>query len=72
MNTYRLTDEELKELLEASKPVPYMVIGGREPRSPRENVMDVWKKIAKDKGCDVDSIDSAGTGDQHDFKANPL
>lgn len=72
MQTYRMTDPELNELMEASKPVPYMVFGGIEPRSPRDNAMDVWRKVAARVGCDVDSIDSAGTGDDHDFKARPL
>lgn len=71
MQTYRLTDEELNELLEASKPAPYMVFGGVEPRSPRQKAMDVWRKVATRVGCDVGSIESAGTGDDHDFKAQP-
>lgn len=72
MNKYRLTDEELNHLLEASKPVPYMVFGGVEPRSPQDNVMDVWKQVANRVGCDVGSIEGAGTGDQRDFVARPL
>ena len=72
MQNYKLTDEELAELMEASKPVPYMVFGGIEPRSPRDNVMDVWRKVAARVNCEVDSIENAGTGDNHDFTAKPL
>lgn len=72
MNTYRMTDEELSQLMEASKPVPYMVIGGYEPKPPSYNAMMVWEKIAARVGCDVHSIDAASTGDNHDFTARPL
>ena len=72
MKTYRLTDEEFNKLMDASKPVPYMVFDGIEPRSPHDNAMDVWRTVAARVGCDVDSIGSAGTGDNHDFNARPL
>lgn len=71
MKQYRLTDSELNEIMEASQPVRYMVIGGYEPESPRERAMRVWNKIAEKYNIDVDSIDDAGTGDSHDFKAEP-
>lgn len=71
MTKYRLTDEELNELMEASKPVPYMVFGDIEPRSPREKAMDLWRKVAARVGCDLDSIGSAHTSDLHDFEAQP-
>jgi hypothetical protein len=67
-----MTDDELKELLEASKPVPYMVIGGCVPESPVEKMMKVWQRIAQRVGCNVDSINDAGTGDMHDFIGTPI
>lgn len=72
MKTYRLTDEELKQIMDASKPVPYMVIGGVPPSSPRDNAMAVWRRVAARVGCEVDSISPGDTGDNHDFKAEPL
>jgi hypothetical protein len=71
MKIYRLTDEELASLLDASKPVPYMVFGGIPPTSPREHAMRLWRHVADRVGCVVDSIADAGTGDMHDFKATP-
>jgi hypothetical protein len=71
MTTYRMTDAERKALLDASKPVPYMVIGGVPPSSPYDNAMRVWREIANRVGCEVDSIEPASTGDDHDFKAVP-
>ena len=72
MKTYRMTDDELNMLMNASKPVPYLVFGGIEPRSPRDNAMDVWRTVAARVGCDVDSIEPAETGDNHEFNARPL
>lgn len=72
MKNYRLTHEELAEIIEASKPVPYMVIGGVEPQSPRDKVMAIWRRVAERVGCDVDSIDKGTTGDLHDFIARPI
>jgi hypothetical protein len=71
MKRYRMTDAELKNLLEACKPVPYLVIGGIEPRSPAENAFSAWRDIAVRLGYKVETIESAGTGDDHDFMAEP-
>ena len=66
---YRLTDEQFKKLMDASKPVRYMVFGGREPSTPRENAENCWRTIAEEIGCQYDTIKDARTGDQHDFEA---
>jgi hypothetical protein len=71
MKQYRMTDEEYKDVMEASQPVPYIVVGGIEPRSSYDRVMPVWRRIAARVGCVVDSIEVAGTGDNHDFMAEP-
>jgi hypothetical protein len=68
MADYRMTDEELEELKKASRPVPYLIMGGMPPPSPRENAMRVWRKIAQRVGCVVDTIAPRG-GDPHDFSA---
>lgn len=72
MSQYRLTDEELNELIAATQPVPYLVIGGFAPESPTEKSMRIWTRVAKRVGCQVETIDAADTGDQHDFIAEPL
>lgn len=72
MARFRLTDEELEELYKASQPVPYLIFGGLEPASPRDNALRVWRKVAERVGCDPESIDCANTGDDHDFEATPL
>ena len=72
MEMYRLTDEEFNRLMEASKPVPYMVIGGVEPESPYDKAKRVWLDVASRVHCDIDSIGPANTGNNRDFMAAPL
>jgi len=47
---YEMADEDLEALLEASKPVPYMVIGGVEPSSPQENANAAWQRLGDKMG----------------------
>jgi predicted TIM-barrel fold metal-dependent hydrolase len=47
---YELSDEQLNKLLEASRPVRYMVVGGLEPSSPRENANAEWKRLGEEMG----------------------
>lgn len=42
---FEMTESDLKELLEACRPVPYMVFGGRPPSSPAENASRVWDRL---------------------------
>jgi|HubBroStandDraft_6_1064221.scaffolds.fasta_scaffold163192_3 hypothetical protein len=69
---YRLTDEELQSIMDASKPVPYMVIGGVEPSSPQENANRAWQAVAAKHGFEWDTAEDAGTGDAHDLLAEPV
>lgn len=72
MRQYRLTDEELESILNASKPVPYMIIGGHAPASSQENSNRAWQAVAAAHGFEWDSACDAGTGDNHDVLAEPL
>ena len=47
---FEMNDEQLKQLLDACKPVPYMVVGGVQPRSPQENANDAWCSLGKEMG----------------------
>lgn len=49
---FMLTDEQYNKLLDACKPVTYMVIGGIQPKSPQENANDAWKSLGKEMGFD--------------------
>lgn len=49
---FTLEQSDLDKLMEASKPVPYMVFGGMPPRSPQENANDAWKELGQRLGFD--------------------
>lgn len=71
MKKYTLTEIEHAELVEACKPVPYMIIGGVAPVSPAEKAMFVWKRVANRVGCDVNTIAPAGD-DTREFLGEPV
>jgi len=47
---YTMTQEQLDKILDACKPVPYLVIGGHPPPSPQENANRAWKELGKEMG----------------------
>lgn len=49
---YEMTAADLVQLQEACKPVPYMVIGGHEPRSQQENANAAWAELGRRMGFD--------------------
>jgi hypothetical protein len=67
---FEMTEDDLKELLEASKPVPYMVFGGVEPQSPRENAHAVWRVLGDRIGFAWKTV-KPSAGGQRFFSAEP-
>ena len=53
---FELTDEQHKTLLDAGKPVPYLVAGGIEPFSPQEKANGVWRRLGKELGFVWDTV----------------
>ena len=49
---YEMTQAQCDALLAAMKPVAYMVIGGRPPRSQQENANDAWAALGAQMGFD--------------------
>jgi predicted TIM-barrel fold metal-dependent hydrolase len=47
---FTLTDEQYQRLLDAGKPVPYMIFGGRTPPSPQENANAAWAALGRELG----------------------
>ena len=47
---FEMSKEQLERMIEACKPVPYMVFGGMPPRSMRENVDDAWAALGEEMG----------------------
>jgi len=60
---YEMTQAQLDQILDACRPVPYMVFGGVEPRSPQQNANDAWKALGDEMGFDHMSVRPNGKGE---------
>lgn len=49
---FELTQEQYNRLIEACRPVPYLVFGGIAPRSPQENANAAWCSLGREMGFD--------------------
>ena len=49
---YEMTEADLRELLDAMKSVPVMMIGGYTPASPQENANAAWARLGAKMGFD--------------------
>lgn len=47
---YEMTEVDYQKIIEACKPVPYIVIGGVTPRSQQENANDAWAELGSRMG----------------------
>jgi len=69
---YELTDEQLLRLVNASKPIPYMVVGGVEPQTPQEAVNYVWQSLGEEIGFEWDTAEPVAGKSHHHFSAIPI
>lgn len=68
---YEMSDEDLKELMEACKPVPYLVANGTEPMSPQESANRAWERLGDKMGFQFMTVRPVeGKGDKF-FTAEP-
>ena len=63
---YELSQEDLDEILTASKPVTYIVVGGHPPSSPQENANRAWQRVGEEYGFVWDTAQPV-TGKGHRF-----
>ncbi len=68
---YEMTPAQLDKLLEACKPVPYLVANGTEPASPQENANRAWQALGEELGFDHMTVRPNGKGDRF-FTADAL
>lgn len=61
---YELTDDEYAAILEASRPVPYIVFGGVEPISPQQRANTAWQALGNARGFDWRTV-TAGPDARH-------
>lgn len=60
---YKLTDGDLQDLYEVCKPIPYLVVGGREPTRPEVRINRIWERLGRELGFDwrtVEPVDGKG------------
>ena len=61
---FEMTEADLETLLNASKPVPYLVVGGMAPRSPQQRANDAWECLGRRMGFDHMTVRPTGHGDR--------
>lgn len=47
---FEMSESDAKELMDACRPVPYMVFDGREPASVAENAARAWDRLGSRLG----------------------
>jgi len=67
---FTLTDDQYERLLNASRPVPYMIISGMEPATPQQNANDAWRAFGVELGFDWETVQKVGS-DLRTFSAVP-
>ena len=67
---YEMTEADLEKIMDACKPVPYIVMGGREPLSPQENANNAWAELGSRMGFDHMTVKPDSRGDRF-FSATP-
>ena len=59
---YEMTEEDLKVILEACKPVPMIMLQCGTPRSPQENANAAWRALGEKMGFDHMTVKPNGKG----------
>ena len=65
---YTLTDEQRKAILEASRPVPLIMLQCGMPPSPQENANRAWEELGKELGFEYMTVRPV-EGSQKEFTA---
>lgn len=68
---YEMTEADLAALIEASRPVPYLVVGGMEPPSRQDNANRVWRALGTRMRFDYLTVQPVAGEGQRVFTAVP-
>ena len=68
---FAMSDENLEYMVEACKPVVYIVVGGIPPRSPQENANDAWMALGEKMGFKWDTVQPVAGKSSRFFTAEP-
>ena len=69
---FRMSKEDLVLVMEASKPVPYIVVGGMEPRTPQDNANAAWEALGQKMGFKWETVQPIPNKSNRYFTAEPL
>ncbi len=61
---YELSEDQYEFLLEASKPVSYLIANGTEPLSPQVSANQAWENLGKTMGFLSDTVRPSPRGDR--------
>jgi hypothetical protein len=68
---FMMTADDMAKIMEASKPVPYLVMGGREPESPQDRANRAWRDLGERLGFQYMTARPSESGDPLRFTAEP-
>jgi hypothetical protein len=68
---YEMSQTDLDTLLLASRPVPYIVVGGIGPDGPQTNANSAWRALGKRMGFEWMTVLPSDKGERF-FTAIPL
>ena len=69
--TYTMTEEQYQALIEACRPVPYLVMNGVPPPDPQDNANAAWAQLGRELGFKPFTVEPAGR-DPRSFTAEPV
>ena len=69
---FEMDDKQFKRILDACKPIPYLVFGGVEPRSPQDNANAAWAAIGKELGFEPLTVKAIEGKDMKFFTAEAI
>lgn len=61
---FEMSQEQYDRLIDACKPVPYLIAGGTSPRSPQENANDAWAELGRELGFEYMTVEGSRKGDR--------
>lgn len=72
MQKYKMSEKQLKTLLDACKPTMCIKIGNYTPPTPQENANRAWAVLGKELGFKPMTVKPIQGGSQRQFMAEPV
>lgn len=61
---FEMTEADLKQILEACRPVPMIMLNIAMPRSQQDRANDAWAELGRRMGFDHMTVQPTGRGDR--------